>query len=120
MHSGIMLVAKLDNGMSETLQFQCTSCGSIVERPRNPRVCPSCGETVMRPVEVSEPGASGNRLQTEDFDLDSALSDLEDMKPSLSEGRQEQERGSDDNQNSDGGESVGRGLFSRFASWFSR
>lgn len=68
--------------MSDTLQFQCQSCGHVAERPQNPRTCPSCGETVMRPVELSEPGSSNNSLQTEEFDVDSALSELEEMKPS--------------------------------------
>jgi hypothetical protein len=38
----------------------------------------------MRPVELSEPGSSNNSLQTEEFDVDSALSELEGMKPSNS------------------------------------
>jgi hypothetical protein len=38
----------------------------------------------MRPVELSEPGSSNNSLETEEFDVDSALSDLEEMKPSTS------------------------------------
>ena len=71
--------------MADTFQFQCSNCGKITERPRNPRTCPSCGETVMRPVELSEPDSGDNSLQTEDFDVDSAISDLNDMKSSPSE-----------------------------------
>jgi len=71
--------------MGDTLQFQCQNCGHISERPKNPRVCPSCGETVMKPVELSEPSSEQNSLATEDFDVDSALSELESMKSSGSE-----------------------------------
>ncbi|WP_280588405.1 hypothetical protein [Halorubrum sp. Boch-26] len=38
----------------------------------------------MRPVELSEPGDKNNNLETEKFDVDSALSDLERMKYSES------------------------------------
>ena len=55
-----------------------------MERPRNPRTCPSCGETVMRPAELSEPGSNSNSLNTEEFDVDSALSELDEMKSSPS------------------------------------
>ena len=71
--------------MADTFQFQCQSCGHIAERPQNPRTCPSCGEAVMRPAELSEPGDKVNSFKTEDFDVDSALSELEGMKSSRSE-----------------------------------
>ena len=72
--------------MGDTLQFQCRNCGHISERPKNPKVCPVCGETVMKPVELSEPGSEQNSLATEDFDVDSALSELKGMKSPISEG----------------------------------
>jgi hypothetical protein len=34
----------------------------------------------MKPVELSEPGSEQNSLATEDFDVDSALSELKGMK----------------------------------------
>ncbi|MDB9248318.1 hypothetical protein PN419_04735 [Halorubrum ezzemoulense] len=34
----------------------------------------------MKPVELSEPSSEQNSLATEDFDVDSALSELDDMK----------------------------------------
>lgn len=71
--------------MGDTFQFQCQDCGYISERPKNPRVCPSCGETVMKPVELSEPSSEQNSLATEDFDVGSALSELESMKSPRSE-----------------------------------
>ena len=70
--------------MPDTFQFQCQNCGHVAEQPQNPRKCPSCGETVMRPVELSEPESSNNSLETEEFDVDSALSELEEMTPSSS------------------------------------
>jgi hypothetical protein len=38
----------------------------------------------MRPVELSEPSSEQNSLKTEDFDVNSALSELEGMKPQRS------------------------------------
>ena len=39
----------------------------------------------MRPVELSEPSSKQNSLKTEDFDVNSAISELEGMKSRRSE-----------------------------------
>lgn len=71
--------------MADTLQFQCRDRGKITERLQNPRTCPACGEPVMRPVEVSEPGDDTNTVETENFDVESAVADLENMKDAPSD-----------------------------------
>ena len=43
----------------------------------------------MRPVELSEPGSQNHKLKTEEFDVDSALSELEEMGSSQSENTDE-------------------------------
>ncbi len=60
--------------MTDTLHFQCQDCGEVAAG--NPRTCPSCGDSVMRPVETSEPGAKNHEIRTNDFDVDQALSRL--------------------------------------------
>jgi DNA-directed RNA polymerase subunit RPC12/RpoP len=66
--------------MAETLQFQCVDCGEIAEAKKNPRRCPNCGHSVLRPVEVSGSSAESNEERTESFDVNEELDRLEDLK----------------------------------------
>ncbi|MFC7231108.1 hypothetical protein ACFQMM_06265 [Saliphagus sp. GCM10025308] len=63
--------------MADTLRFQCRNCGEVTLQ--NPRYCPQCGESVMRPVETSEPGSHQHELRTDEFDIEQALSRLDSL-----------------------------------------
>jgi len=41
--------------------FKCKNCGTVVETPQS---CPSCGETAMRPIQLSEAEKAGNVEET--------------------------------------------------------
>lgn len=84
----------------------------------NPRMCPTCGESVMRPVETSEPGAETHELRTDDFDIDEALSHLETPEQDKTQTANPKGNSSDAENPDDTSSEEGRGLLERLRSLF--